>query len=87
MGMFEIKKCGDCIHADVCEHNPNIPLFNRANAAFCEGFKDRNELIEVVRCRDCKHYVLQACACRHENFNGIIHMNGYCSYGERKDND
>jgi hypothetical protein len=39
-----------------------------------------------VRCKDCKHYVLQACACRHENFNGIIPMNGYCYYGERKDN-
>ena len=40
-----------------------------------------------VRCKDCKHYVLRACACRHENFNGIIHMNGFCSYGERKENE
>ena len=45
------------------------------------------EYVEVVRCKDCKHYVLQACACRHENFNGIISLDGYCSYGERKDNE
>lgn len=42
--------------------------------------------VEVVRRKDCKHYVLQALACRHENFNGIIQMDGFCSYGERKDN-
>lgn len=45
------------------------------------------DAVPVVRCKDCKHYVLQACACRHENFNGIISLDGYCSYGERKDND
>jgi hypothetical protein len=49
------KKCGDCIHADVCEHNPNIPLFNRANAAYCKGFKDRTNYAEVVRCQNCVH--------------------------------
>lgn len=42
--------------------------------------------VEVVRCKECKHYVLHALACWHENFNGIIPMNGYCYYGERKDN-
>lgn len=45
------------------------------------------DAVEVIRCKDCKYYVLHAGACRHENFNGIIHMNGYCSQGERKDND
>ena len=44
------------------------------------------DAVEVVRCKDCKHYVLQALACRHESFNGIIQMDGFCSYGERKDN-
>ena len=42
------------------------------------------DAVEVVRCKDCKHYVLHALACRHENFNGIINMNGFCSYGERR---
>ena len=43
-----------------------------------------NDVVPVVRCKDCKHYVLQACACRHDNFNGVIPMNGFCSYGERR---
>ena len=46
-----------------------------------------NDVVKVVRCKDCKHYVLQACACRHDNFNGIISMEGFCSYGERKNNE
>ena len=42
------------------------------------------DAVSVVLCKDCKHYVVRACACRHENFNGIIHSDGFCSYGERE---
>jgi hypothetical protein len=59
--------------------------FEHLKAAI-EFYKNRDKYEEVVRCKDCKHYVLHALACRHENFNGIIPMNGYCYYGERKDN-
>ena len=45
------------------------------------------DAVEVVRCKDCKHYALFALACRNENFNGIIHMDGFCSYGERRTDD
>ena len=40
---------------------------------------------EVVRCKDCKHYVLHALACRNEHMNGVINIDGFCSYGERKE--
>lgn len=42
------------------------------------------DAVEVVRCRDCKHYVLHGLACRNEHMNGVIGINGYCSYGERR---
>ena len=44
------------------------------------------DAVRVVRCKDCKHYVLHALACRNEHMNGVIAMDGFCSYGERKDN-
>ena len=44
------------------------------------------DAVEVVRCKDCRHYVLHALACRNEHMNGVIAMDGFCSYGERKDN-
>ena len=40
------------------------------------------DAVEVVRCKVCKHYNLQALACTHNNFNGWIGMDGFCSYGE-----
>lgn len=46
------------------------------------------DVIEVVRCKDCKHYVYSDdlfCYCRNKN-DGIanyIKPNDFCSYGER----
>ena len=40
------------------------------------------DAVPVVRCKNCKHYNLQALACTHNNFNGWIGMDGFCSYGE-----
>jgi rubrerythrin len=48
---METKKCGDCIHADVCEQNPLHTEFSRDNPAYCEGFKDKSKLVEVVHGR------------------------------------
>lgn len=45
------------------------------------------DAVPVVRCKDCKHYVLHALACRNEHMNGVIAMNGFCSYGERRGKD
>ena len=75
----------------------------RANAAWHHwGYEESadhliaNDVVPVVRCKDCKHY---------DNSEGICwcHLNskffpggldwhgfpedGFCSYGERKDND
>lgn len=90
-----MKKCGDCIHADACEHNQNIPLFNSANEAYCKGFKDRTKYVEVVRCKDCKHShdheINRNYRChRHARdgysqvFDATFTDNDFCSYGERR---
>ena len=39
------------------------------------------DLVEVVRCEDCKWYNLMRLECRHPHFNGIISQEGFCSYG------
>ena len=43
------------------------------------------DAVPVIRCKNCKYYNLQALACTHDNFNGTIGMDGFCSYGERKE--
>lgn len=47
------------------------------------------DVVEVVNCKDCKHYIAGFCT---RDINGRTNMfrmseNDYCSYGERKGND
>jgi hypothetical protein len=42
----------------------------------------------VVRCKNCKHYNLYRLACTNPGkLNGWIGIDGFYSYGERKDGD
>lgn len=66
--------CNICIHKTVCSI-----FYATGGVKRCEHFKE-----EVVRCKECKHYVPHAFACKCNNFNGIILTNGFCSFGERK---
>ena len=90
-------KCGDCFYADLCEQSEMLVGFSRDNPAYCCMFLNSADVaptidaVEVVRCRDCKHYeihkpkVLENC----ERNGYIIPMkpDDFCSYGERKDGD
>lgn len=49
------------------------------------------DAVEVVRCKDCKHWLKDVGGCtdqvgRCEWANYMVGANGYCVYGERKDN-
>lgn len=81
------KTCGDCIHADICEHIHGLVLFHRKNIAYCTAFKDSAELVQVVRCKDCAHMKEQFRGARYcevwTMFNGMGD-DGFCNYGERK---
>lgn len=52
------------------------------------------DAVEVVRCRDCKHkgWVQEPCHGRSIDFcrvwnSCVDNLDGFCSYGERKDSD
>ena len=44
---MKIATCSDCIHVDVCEQNPSLICFSRDNAAYCQGFKDKQQYVPV----------------------------------------
>ena len=52
--------------------------------AIFDIFINSADRIEVVRCKDCKHWqdggFSSYCIC-----DGFTHFDDYCSYGERKD--
>ena len=45
------------------------------------------DVVEVVRCKDCKWYNIFRLECYKPHRNGVSWIDGFCSYGERsKDN-
>jgi hypothetical protein len=47
------------------------------------------DVAEVVRCKDCKHYVAQYCTRDIKSRTNMFYMcaDDFCSYGERKDEE
>lgn len=79
--------CKDCLHCKVCLCNDN---YDHHASSLCDHFKNKADVVKVVRCKDCKHN-------KYEQPNGFIHCHrdikegwifrrttDYCSYGERK---
>ena len=78
--------CNRCDHFMVCQYTGN-------NVDECSYFKSHANTVEVLRCKDCKHWkhfehigctdFVKVCGLA----NYMIGANGYCLYGERKDNE
>ena len=45
------------------------------------------DVVEVIRCRDCKYFVSEKCVCRYCYYGGEINENDFCSRAERKENE
>lgn len=61
-----------------------------------ENYMEKNpDIVEVVRCKDCKHYNNGECAYHsepkemrmYERWTVDVDDNDYCSCGERREND
>ena len=88
---FIAEHCADCKYA-------NVNGICTKEAPLCGSVQIVTELptidaVEVVRCKDCKHWkhfkhlgctdFVKVCGLA----NYMIGENGYCLYGERKDNE
>ena len=61
--------------------------FKQYNMGLTDGIKALNKLPsahpEIIRCKDCKYRLNHYC--HHEDtYNLYVHMDGYCSRGERR---
>lgn len=82
-----MANCGECFHYQMCG-SVNID-------APCVSFKNKTDVVEVVRCKNCKccEHSYPAKAIGEEALEGwycnIFRQwrkpDDYCSYGERKD--
>ena len=80
--------CKDCIHYEICQFH--ITEETKMTVNECENFKNKADLVEVVRCGECKHkgWVQEPCHGKTVDFCRIhetcIEKPDFCSYGERK---
>ena len=80
------KTCKECACNKVCNHD----IYGFEN---CGNFMPAKDVIEVVRCKNCKHF----CPYEGEEHKGdcaelvglesCVYEDDFCSYGERKDDD
>ena len=77
--------CKDCIHYEACVLNSEyVP-------SPCRCFKNKANVVEVVRCKDCGMFVDNKEAlvtyCKRECKNLTVNPSDFCGYGERKTDD
>lgn len=93
--------CKECFHFKVCDSGRHIGEYIEDDGIYSEGvekecitFIPSADVVEVVRCKDCKHYSLAMLKCcfplddKHtfdEYVPPIWQPNDYCSYGERRE--
>lgn len=79
--------CKDCIHYGVCTFN----LTGHENEN-CPQFLNKADVVEVVRCNDCKYWMFLKKYDLHYCFKkgglvGIVAEKDFCSYGKRKEQE
>lgn len=84
-----MASCRDCIHYRLCERidaifeHYNIQSPIHLHSTCSDFFKNKADVVEVVRCCDCKHRNPYCYRCMRDN---LWHdTNDFCSYGERSE--
>ena len=68
--------CKECLHNKVCPH------LKDTDADRCKIYADKDEYVNVVRCKDCKHKNPHCNKCLRDN---LWHdADDFCSYGVKK---
>ena len=92
--MAEFKTCEDCIGFEFCEilytENEIKDIILEGDIRnLCDDFKDKENFVEVVKCKDClyarERYGKLECINGLSFRNTYNSPNMYCSYGERKE--
>ena len=81
--------CKDCIHYEICDEYVS-PCESFPETDGCKCFKSTADVVEVVRCRDCKYFEVDD-----DGFTYCVASLGldskmpidYCSDGERRAKD
>ena len=83
--------CKDCLHNEVCKYGENRSKGIYCTGEKCKQYKPTADVVEVVRCKDCKYLAQEMigedlefiCKC----FAGMVAPapDLYCGIGERRE--
>ena len=88
-----MKTCNDCLYQTLCDLYSNLGVTDipASDVSICDLFKNKADVAEVVRCKDCEYF--------QDNNDGYPHKDckwradetpdgdDFCSYGVRKENE
>jgi hypothetical protein len=88
--------CEKCIHGDICVIQCGYDEGDERALTYCSEFKSKDDVVEVVRCKDCIHNADNGGDCDrvliHTHRNLITETNeyqyfklNYCEYGTPKE--
>ena len=81
--------CEDCIHRHICrslvEQLKYYESWARCDCLSCKHFKNTADVVEVVRCKDCKAFNGDDKFCK--AWEAFVRETDFCSYGERRESD
>lgn len=81
-----MSKCNNCYHKKIC-----IDGANHKTAESCKHYVSEDDVVEVVRCKDCEYRKTEDCAMQYECECGAQYFwesdNAFCSRGRRMDGD
>ena len=91
--------CEKCIHSDICVTRDCMDADDEIALVKCKCFRNKADFVEVVRCKDCKHYKDKGVLNEFDKPLGVckkdvyfwddepieVLFDDFCSYGERKD--
>lgn len=72
-------------------HAVDIVTADKGIRRKCKAIRKRlkalptEDVEKVVRCKDCEYYSASHLSCLYPYHNGDIGINGFCSYGKRKE--
>lgn len=80
-----MMSCNDCAHWEACRNileafNPEYKNKNIIIHDTCEKFKNKEDFVKVVRCKDCIYYGYLC----DWHVEGYMNDDDYCSHGEER---
>lgn len=81
----ELNKAVPPSLADVYKWERDIALSQLEEYGICFAEKKRDDLLVVVRCKDCRHWNSETKGCKRNPSVEAWHETDYCNYGERRE--